>query len=282
MEASVKTWMSGDPVSVAPDASALEAFELMLERGFRHLPVVAVEPANPVRGGHKASAAGPVVVGVLSIDDLRAALPFAISLRQSLTPAEREQARAWQVGEIMTHAPETIDLEASLGEAAERMAEQRIGCLPVVDEVGRLAGLLSETDVLWALATSLRTGRGAARRERANELQALVAELERERERIRTRLAERMAGERALEAVVREEPLDEAERGADLTEVRTAGALDELAVRRLAGIDHALDRAAEGLLGRCESCGGAIRAARLRALPGTTICVACATRSVGR
>ena len=271
MEASVKSWMSGDPVSVAPEASALEAFELMLERGIRHLPVVGTgagrEPAS--------------VVGVLSIDDLRAALPFAISLRQSLTPAEREQARGWQVGEIMTHAPETIGLESPLAEAAERMAEHRIGCLPVVDGAGRLAGLLSETDVLWALATSLRAGRGAARK-RADELEALVAELERERERIRARLVQRMAGERALEAVVHEEPLDEAERGADLTEVRTAGALDELAVRRLAGIDHALDRAAEGVLGRCESCGGAIPAARLRALPGTTICVACATRSRGR
>jgi CBS domain-containing protein len=38
------------------------------------------------------------------------------------------------------------------------MADRRIGCLPVVDASGRLAGLLSETDVLRALATMLSTG----------------------------------------------------------------------------------------------------------------------------
>jgi len=266
VEASVKTWMSGDPISISPDASALEAFERMLERGIRHLPVVA-----------QASLGRSVVVGVLSIDDLRAALPFEISLQRGIAPPDRERAREWRVGEIMTHAPETVDLDASLADAAERMAEYRIGCLPVVDESGHLAGLLSETDVLWALANSLRPGRRAAR-ERVSELPAFVAELERERERIRTRLAERMAGERALTAVVREEPLDEAERGADLTDVRTATTLDDLAVQRLAAIDHALDRATEGVLGRCERCGGAIPIPRLRALPGTTVCVACSAR----
>lgn len=271
MDASVKIWMSGDPVSISPDASALEAFERMLERGIRHLPVVA--PDDGSRSGGSRSA----VVGVLSIDDLRAALPFEISLQHGMAPANRERAREWRVGEIMTHAPETVDLDASLAEAAERMAEHRIGCLPVVDESGHLAGLLSETDVLWALASALRPGRRGAR-ERASELPAFVAELERERERIRARLAERMAGEQALAAVVREEPLDEAERGADLTDVRTATTLDELAVQRMAAIDHALDRAAEGVLGRCERCGGAIPIPRLRALPGTTVCVACAAR----
>jgi len=274
VEASVKSWMSGDPVSIAPDASALEAFELMLERGIRHLPVLSADAGSP-----RPDARRPQVVGVLSIDDLRAALPFEISLRRDLEPAERARAREWRVGEIMTHAPETIGADAPLAEAAERMAEHRVGCLPVVDETGSLAGLLSETDVLWALATSLRGGPRPRRGERAGELAALVAELERERERIRGRLAERMAGERALELVAREEPLDEAEQGADLTEVRTATALDELAVRRVAAIDHALDRAAEGVLGRCERCGGAIPIPRLRALPGATRCVACAARS---
>jgi len=90
-----------------------------------------------------------------------------------------------------------------------------------------------------------------------------------------------VAGEQALTAVVREEPLDEAERGADLTDVRTA-TLDDLAVQRLAAIDHALDRAAEGVLGRCERCGGAIPIPRLRALPGTTVCVTCAARRAER
>jgi len=248
MEAHVKAFMSGDPVCIDPDASVLEAFERMWERGIRHLPV-----CDSARR----------VVGVLALEDMRASLPFPISLRRPLEPGERQTAREWRVGEIMSHAPETLGPENSLAEAAERMAEHRIGCLPIVDEQGCLAGLLSETDVLWALAT-------------AGDLAALVSELERERERIRARLAGRQEAERTLEQSDRELPLDEAEHGTNLTEIRSSRTLDELAMRRLAALDHALDRAAQGVLGICERCGGPIPVARLRALPGATACVACA------
>jgi acetoin utilization protein AcuB len=262
MEAhAVKAFMTGDPVWVDPDASALEAFERMWERGIRHLPVCDAERR---------------VVGVLSIEDMRASLPFPISLRRSLAPEEREAAREWRVGDLMTHAPETLGPEHSLAEAAECMAEHRIGCLPIVDEAGQLAGLLSETDVLWALATSLGLRRGSERRGREADLAALVTELERERERIRSRLERRQAGERELEQTDRELPLDSAERGADLTEIEAARTLDEMALRRLAAIDHALDRARQKLLGVCERCGGPIPVPRLRALPGATLCIACA------
>lgn len=50
----VGQWMTPQPVTLAPDAAPREALELMLERGFRHLPVVE---------------AGKVV-GVVSIRDL--------------------------------------------------------------------------------------------------------------------------------------------------------------------------------------------------------------------
>jgi CBS domain-containing protein len=39
-DARVREWMTNDPKTVGPDASAREAAETMLEHGFRHLPVV--------------------------------------------------------------------------------------------------------------------------------------------------------------------------------------------------------------------------------------------------
>jgi CBS domain-containing protein len=39
-EARVREWMTPDPVTVSPDDSAEEAARTMLDRGFRHLPVV--------------------------------------------------------------------------------------------------------------------------------------------------------------------------------------------------------------------------------------------------
>jgi hypothetical protein len=52
--------------------------------------------------------------------------------------------------------------------------------------------------------------------------------------------------------------------------------LDTLARRRLAALESALERASGARLGVCERCGGRIAVARLRALPGTTLCVRCA------
>ncbi len=264
MQAPIKSFMSGDPVWITSDASALEAFERMLDRGIRHLPVL---------DAHRR------VVGVVSIDDLRAALPYAPALTRPLAPPDRAVALEWRVGEIMSHEPETLGPDATLADAAALMAERRVGCLAIVDETGRLAGLLSETDVLWAVANS-GPRRGLHAREHDSQ-DVLVAELARERERVRARLAQRIAAEQSIEAVMREEPMDVAERGADVTLVRESIALDELAVRRLAAIDAALDRAARGGFGNCAKCGDPIPIPRLRALPSTTYCIACARRTNG-
>jgi RNA polymerase-binding transcription factor DksA len=169
-----------------------------------------------------------------------------VSLAAPLPVERREAALEWRVADVMTHAPLTVGEESSLGEAAERMAEARVGCLPVVDEDGRLAAILTETDLLHALATHL----WAESRSLAPEgepLDALAAELARERDRLRAR-----------EGSGRE------------------GALAGLARRRLEALERGLERAAAGRLGRCDRCGGAIPVARLRALPAATECVRCA------
>jgi acetoin utilization protein AcuB len=264
MDVPVKSWMSGDPIAIEPMASALDALELMVDRGIRHLPVV--DPQQRV-------------VGVLSIDDLRAGLPFAASHRALPAPAEREAAREWRVSDLMTHAPATALEGTPLAEAAQTMAERRIGCLPIVDAEGRLAGLLSETDVLHALATSLWSDRVREQRGARREFDALKRELGRERAALADRLDGYHAAERELSADLHDRPTDAGERGFDQREVTITERLDELAARRLEAIDRALDHAAQGRLGTCDRCGGAIPVARLRAVPGTTLCVACARAS---
>ena len=137
----VKQWMSGSPVTVAPEASALEAHEAMVAHGIRHLPVVS----------------GSEVVGILSLDDLRAGLPVEMGERAPVPAQQRDTVREWSVSDLMTPAPETLSAEASLQEAADRMADLKIGCLPVVDPKDGLQGILSEVDVLRALAATLQT-----------------------------------------------------------------------------------------------------------------------------
>ena len=126
MSTDVKAHMSGDPVAVRAETLAADAWKLMADRRIRHLAVVDGERH---------------VVGVISRGDLMR------------VPLIRQLAR-----DVMTRNPETVGMDAPLAEAADRMAERRIGCLPVVDEAGRLAGMISETDALRALATLLTTG----------------------------------------------------------------------------------------------------------------------------
>jgi acetoin utilization protein AcuB len=264
MRQRVKAHMTGDPISTHPSASALEAFELIQRHGIRHLPVV-----DSTRR----------VVGVLSINDLQAALPIGATSTQALSPREREIAIEWRVGELMTYAPETLGAEDSLADAADRMAERRIGCLPIVDAEGRLLGILSETDLFRALAsTAWSATLGEERTEEAATIE-LTAALREERARIAERVEGYRSAERELAAIQHDEPMDDPERAADLREAGFLERLDELAANRLGAIDRALERAEQGTLTECSDCGGTIPVARLRAMPESTRCVACARRT---
>ena len=54
----LETWMTRDPKTVGPDADVRECLDIMVQRGFRHLPVTE----------------GSKVVGIVSIRDLSRAL----------------------------------------------------------------------------------------------------------------------------------------------------------------------------------------------------------------
>jgi RNA polymerase-binding transcription factor DksA len=218
------------------------------------------------------------VVGIVSIDDLRAALPIEVSLRRAPSVVERRAIRDYSIGDLMTHAPEVVRSDTPLEEAAQRIADRRIGALPVVDANGRLEGILSEIDVLHAVATSLWTDRVRERRGEQAEVEALVEGLRAERDRLRSRA---LASERAEDELMEESRasgLDDEERASDLTGARRAESLHAFAARRLSALERAIALAEAGKLTICERCGGAIPLTRLRAIPGTTLCIACARR----
>ncbi len=57
------------------------------------------------------------------------------------------------VGDLMTSEPTVVRADAGLAEAARLMDRQAISGLPVVDDAGRLVGVISESDLLRARAT---------------------------------------------------------------------------------------------------------------------------------
>ena len=57
------------------------------------------------------------------------------------------------VGELMSIEPITIGVDEAIGRAEQLMSERSITGLPVVDRLGRLQGVLSQTDLVRAHAS---------------------------------------------------------------------------------------------------------------------------------
>ena len=123
----VKDSMTREVVVLSPETTAGEALALCRERRIRHLPVLE---------------AGRLV-GIVSGRDLRSAAPGLGD------PARASALEKIRVSEVMTRDVATTRPDDPIEEAANRMREKRIGCLPVEDE--RLVGILTSSDVMEAL-----------------------------------------------------------------------------------------------------------------------------------
>ncbi len=136
---SLKTWMTGSPISIGAEASLSEAVVVMSDHHFRHLPVV--------------NEAGELV-GVLALEDIRAALGSSVTHKTPPPLEVRQEALEWKVSEVMSDSPVVAREGESLADAADRMADAQVGCLPIVDARRHVVGIFSETDALRALATA--------------------------------------------------------------------------------------------------------------------------------
>jgi RNA polymerase-binding protein DksA len=97
-------------------------------------------------------------------------------------------------------------------------------------------------------------------------------------EQLKQEIEERLAGlDRELH--LRDEPLsaDSQEQAVELEGREMLEELDDRSAEELRLVEHALARLESGAYGVCESCGKAVGAARLDALPFATHCVACAS-----
>jgi CBS domain-containing protein len=162
--------MTREVISVASDASAMQAGVLMLRHQIRSLPVVD---------------SSGMLLGIISEDDfLRLAEPgtrrrrarwleFLIGPR----PLAREYVHACgrKVADIMTAEPYTVSEATPLAEVVQLMERHRIKRVPVVRGC-RLIGIVSRADLLRALAMIARTAETVAAND-AEIRERLIAEL---------------------------------------------------------------------------------------------------------
>jgi acetoin utilization protein AcuB len=112
--------MTPTPVIIDPGRSVGEALLLMASNGIRHLPIL--EQGR--------------IIGIVSDRDLRAYVGSA------------EVPVRW----IMTRAPLLGRLHDDARQAAQLMATRRIGSLPIIDDSGRVVGIVTTVDLMNALA----------------------------------------------------------------------------------------------------------------------------------
>jgi CBS-domain-containing membrane protein len=133
--------MTHDVVTLTGSMTVAEAWEIMLKHLLKALPVLNERDE---------------VVGILTDEDLlsRAGLQQHLSVAERLDDRtlqyelESLRANTLKVSDVMTSPVITVSGDESLGVAAARMAEHRIKRLPVLDESGKLIGVLSRVDIL--------------------------------------------------------------------------------------------------------------------------------------
>jgi CBS domain-containing protein len=130
--------MTPDPITITPDASISDAWDLMSEHDIRHVPVVQ----------------GGALVGMLSSRDLP--LSDILRLLSVEGAVALNQKLAKPVSEIMSRDVISVEPEARAIDIVRLLLEHKIGAIPVVGATtGRVLGIVSYIDVLRALQDRL-------------------------------------------------------------------------------------------------------------------------------
>lgn len=146
----VKDIMSTQVATVGPDTEITEAARLLLEKRYNGLPVVDENGK---------------VVGIICQSDLIAQqkslpVPTLFSFLDGFIPLtstkklemEIQKIAAITVADAMTSRPVTVKPETSINAVASLMVDNSFHTLPVLDDQGKLVGIVGKEDVLKTLA----------------------------------------------------------------------------------------------------------------------------------
>ena len=136
-------------VTVGPDTEIVEAARLLLEKRYNGLPVVD-------EGGK--------LVGIICQSDLIAQqksipVPTLFSFLDGFIPlsstkkmeSEIQKIAAIKVEDAMTRNPVTVKPDTSMDAVAALMVDNNFHTLPVLDDEGKLVGVVGKEDILKTL-----------------------------------------------------------------------------------------------------------------------------------
>ena len=138
--------MTAKVITVVKDVRIADARKLMTEHGIRHLPVVDADNR---------------LLGMVTDRDIRAALPLEKLKPQDACDdicAKLESLAQGKVGDIMTTELTTVGPHDTIEDVLLMFQHKKVGAFPVVDEKGRLTGIISVRDLLRAFINVLGIG----------------------------------------------------------------------------------------------------------------------------
>ncbi len=133
--ASIADYMSTNVMTIGPDADIGTAGKLMIDNGFRRIPVVKND----------------ILLGIVTAFDILRFLGSGEALTKGATGID--DALIVPIKTLVTRDVVWTTSDRDIGDAAEMMAENRVGSLPIIDD-GVLTGMLTERDFVQVLTTS--------------------------------------------------------------------------------------------------------------------------------
>ena len=122
-------YMTRDVVTAEKSTSLLDAHKIMAVKRLRSLPILE----------------NGKVVGIVTKTDLFSADPSVFTASNNQKHSKRLQSAP--IGYIMTSTPITIQANDNIDLAAQKMIENKIHSLPVLDENNTLVGIITDTDL---------------------------------------------------------------------------------------------------------------------------------------
>jgi acetoin utilization protein AcuB len=138
----VSNWMSKNVITVDEDDSMQAAMKLMKENGIRMLPVLKKDK----------------LVGVVTDRDLKRASASdatTLDIHELLYLISKIKVQS-----VMTKNPVTVPRNYTVEETAEVLLKHKISGAPVVDQNGKVVGVITQTDLFRVLISLTGVGKG--------------------------------------------------------------------------------------------------------------------------
>lgn len=131
----IKNWMSKDVVTVDVNDSMQDATRLLKKHNIRGLPVIE----------------NGKLVGVVTDRDLKRASASdatTLEIHELLYLISKIKVK-----EIMTKNPITLSVDSTIDEAAEVLLDNKLTGAPVIDDSGKVVGIITQTDIFRVMVS---------------------------------------------------------------------------------------------------------------------------------